>query len=145
MNDIDSSAVGPQRATPASCGQIEAQVRQVAAELTAEEGYRMFRGKCRALSEAACKADPTLTLVRGHYYCPVWNSEEPHWWTVRADGTIFDPTARQFPSNGCGVYTPFAGMVDCCECGRQMHETEAIPAGNYAVCSERCYRRLVGV
>lgn len=47
--------------------------------------YLKFRGKCKELSEAACAEDPSLALVRGHYYCPIWNVTEPHWWTVRPD------------------------------------------------------------
>lgn len=66
------------------------------ASLSAEEGYKRFRGKCREMSEKAVLEDPTLTLVRGFYFCPIWNSEEPHWWCKRADGTIVDPTAAQF-------------------------------------------------
>jgi hypothetical protein len=76
------------------------------------EGYQLYRGKCRELSEAACAEDATLKLVRGHYYCPVWRSVEPHWWTERPDGSIYDPTAKQFPSGGSGVYTPFDGKVE---------------------------------
>ena len=37
-------------------------------ELSEEEqasNYSRFRGKCREMSEAACAADPTLTLVPG--------------------------------------------------------------------------------
>lgn len=108
-------------------------------------GYQEFRGKCKELSEAAVAADPSLTLVRGHYFCPIWNSSEAHWWTVRADGTVYDPTAAQFPSKGHGIYTPFDGSVECAECGKEMKEAEADFAGNYPVCSYECYGRLVGV
>lgn len=109
------------------------------------DGYRTYRGKCREMSEAACKEDPTLTLVRGHYYCPIWNSDEPHWWCVRPDGTIHDPTAAQFPSAGLGIYTPFNGMVSCAECGKEVSEKQARFEGNYAFCSGACLRRFVGL
>lgn len=111
----------------------------------AAECYLKFRGKCKELSEAAAAADPSLTLVRGHYWCPIWNSNEPHWWTVRADGSIYDPTADQFPSKGHGTYTPFNGIVPCSECGKEMTENEATFVSNYAFCSDRCYGRFVGV
>ena len=111
----------------------------------AEDNYLKFRGKCKELSEAACTADPSLTLVRGHYYCPVWNTEEPHWWTVRPDGSIHDPTKLQFPSAGMGTYTPFNGMVICAHCQKDIPEEEASLESNYAFCSTRCHMRFVGL
>lgn len=111
------------------------------------EGYIKFRGRCKELSEEACMNDPSLTLVRGHYLCPIWRKEEPHWWTVRQDGTIYDPTREQFPSKGAGIYTPFSGMVSCSECGKEIPEEEAYidGNGNYAFCSYACNGRFVGV
>jgi len=109
------------------------------------EGYRLYRGRCKELSEAACVADPTLTLVRGHYYCPIWNSAEEHWWTVRQDGSIHDPTKDQFPSRGQGFYEPFDGTVECAECGKKMNEKDARFDGRYAFCSYLCNGRFVGV
>ena len=41
-------------------------------EREAHEGYTKFRGKCKQMSEEAVAADPTLRLVRGHYFCPFW-------------------------------------------------------------------------
>lgn len=113
--------------------------------MTPEEGYRRFRGRCKELSEALVAENPTLTLVRGHYFCPIWNRDEPHWWAVAQDGTIHDPTRHQFPSAGHGEYTPFDGTVTCAECGNDVPEAQAVPMGNYACCSERCARRLVGI
>ncbi len=115
--------------------------------MTADEGYAQFRGRCEELSKAAAKDDPSLTVVRGWYTCPIWRREEPHWWTVRADGTIYDPTAEQFPSKGMGLYTPFTGTVECHECGKELPERDAIICGNghYVVCSDRCFASLVGV
>jgi hypothetical protein len=108
--------------------------------------YLKFRGKCKELSEAAVIVDPTLTLVRGHYFCPIWNSEEQHWWTVRQDGSIYDPSAAQFPSKGCGIYTPFDGTVECSECGKSMMEDDVNRfESRYAFCSSRCYGRFVGL
>lgn len=107
--------------------------------------YLKFRGKCKELSEAACSKDPSLTLVRGHYYCPIWNVTEPHWWTVRPDGSVFDPSAAQFPSKGIGEYIPFDGTITCEECGKKVPEKDAVTDGNHAVCSSKCFGRMVGV
>lgn len=107
--------------------------------------YRAFRGRCKELSEAAQQQDPTLRLVRGHYFCPVWNTEEAHWWCEREDGTVVDPSAAQFPSQGMGTYTEFSGYVSCEECGKDLPEDQAIAAGRFPVCSSRCYGALVGV
>ena len=83
-----------------------------------------LRGKCKELAEKACAADPTLTLARGWYIDPIWGREE-HWWTVRADGTIHDPTAAQFPMGGVGAwYEPFDGLYPCMECGKEVPEDE---------------------
>ena len=110
-----------------------------------ESNYSKYRGKCRQLSEEAVKKDPTLTLVRGHYWCPIWNQEDPHWWTVRPDGSVFDPSAKQFPSNGHGIYTPFDGIIQCSECGKEVKEEEADIDGNYAFCSYKCHSHFVGI
>jgi len=108
--------------------------------------YATLRGQCRPLSEAAIADNPTLTLVRGWYFCPVWNIEEQHWWTERPDGTIHDPTARQFPSAGAGVYREFAGVFTCEECGREFAEGTGYETGNSCViCSSECFGRIVGI
>lgn len=107
--------------------------------------YQKYRGKCREMSEAACAADPSLRLVRGHYFCPIWNTEEQHWWTVRPDGQIFDPTKDQFPSKGMGIYTEFNGVVECAECGKEVLEKDARIDGRYTFCSTRCNMRFVGL
>lgn len=106
--------------------------------------YQKYRGKCKSMSEAAVKEDPTLQLVRGHYYDPLWGEQE-HWWTVKSDGTIYDPTKDQFPSKGSGIYVEFNGICPCAECGKEVAEEDAYMAGNYPCCSERCAFRLVGL
>lgn len=58
-----------------------------------------LRGKCREHAEAACAEDPSLRLAHGWYIDPFWGPQE-HWWTVRPDGTIHDPTSSQFPVGG---------------------------------------------
>ncbi|MCA9340047.1 MAG: hypothetical protein KDA17_04005 [Candidatus Saccharibacteria bacterium] len=113
--------------------------------MTPEEGYRKYRGKCKEYSEKACAEDPTLTLVRGHYFCPIWGTEEQHWWTARQDGTIYDPTREQFPSKGLGIYTPYVGIVECANCGKEIPEEEASFESRYAFCSNLCHGQFVGV
>lgn len=107
--------------------------------------YLKFRGKCREMAEAAVLEDPTLRLVRGHYFCPLWNTEEAHWWCVRQDGSIFDPTARQFPSKGLGEYVEFDGTVECAQCGKGIDEKDARSDSRYAFCSSACNMRFVGL
>jgi hypothetical protein len=115
-------------------------------DLPPRVNYLTFRGRCKELSEAACALDSTLTLVRGHYYCPVWNSREEHWWTARPDGSIYDPSAGQFPSAGLGLYEPFDGFVECANCGAPMREEEVKHTDSrYAFCSYLCHGRFVGV
>ena len=111
-----------------------------------QSDYMKYRGKCKEMSEALVKADPSLRLVRGHYYCHAWG-EQPHWWCEDKDGNIVDPTKDQFPSKGHGAYVEFDGNMNCDECGKDMVEKDAIIMGNgnYAVCSNRCAMRLVGL
>lgn len=113
--------------------------------MTPEEGYKEFRGRCHEMALAAAKADPSLTVVRGHYWCPLWNAEEPHWWCVDDTGDIVDPTREQFPSAGMGTYTPWDGYCSCEECGKDIVEDDAVQCGRYAVCSTACALRLVGL
>lgn len=107
--------------------------------------YMKYRGKCKEFCDAAVAADPSLTLVRGHYFCPLWSRDEPHWWCTRPDGSIVDPTALQFPSKGHGIYTHFDGHVECAECGKDMIEADARFDSNYAFCSTRCNAKFVGI
>jgi len=106
--------------------------------------YMQYRGRCKELSEQAIAADPTLRLVRGYYHCPIWGRQE-HWWTSRQDGTIHDPSARQFPSKGIGEYEEFSGICECANCGKEIEEADAISYGSYAFCSSECVCAFVGV
>ena len=110
-----------------------------------ETNYIKFRGKCKELSEAAVAENSNLRLVRGHYFCPILNTNEPHWWTVDAEGVVFDPSRLQFPSAGMGIYEEFDGVVYCVECGNEVEEDRAVIEGNYACCSVRCMCSLVGL
>lgn len=113
--------------------------------MEAESNYLKYRGKCKEYCEKAIECDPTLTLTRGYYFDAVWGKDEPHWWTVREDGTIFDPTKKQFPTCGGGIYTEFDGWFECEQCGKKVSENDAITMGNYVCCSGMCAKRLVGV
>lgn len=113
--------------------------------ISVDSDYIKYRGKCREYCEAAIKEDPTLTIVRGHYFCPMWNTDEQHWWCVKPDGTIVDPTARQFPSKGHGVYTPFNGYITCEECSKEVAEANAYIQGCHTFCSSKCFARCVGI
>ena len=120
------------------------------AEVSPEAYYQTFRGKCKRYCEAELQLDPTLTLVRGHIFVAAWPSEpdQAHWWCRRADGTILDPTWRQFPfieAPPPELYTEFDGRVTCAECGKEMDEKDARTESNYAFCSSRCYGRFVGL
>ena len=115
---------------------------RTAEEMTAD--YQQFRGRCKELAEAAVLQDPMLKLVRGHYYCYAYG-EQPHWWCEKPDGTIVDPSARQFPSNGNGAYAPFNGTIECSNCGKEMQEKDAHFDSNYAFCSGVCNMRFVGL
>lgn len=112
---------------------------------TDAENYKLYRGKCKEMSEALVASNPELRLVRGHYFCPLWASNEPHWWCVDKDGVIHDPTKLQFPSRGEGIYEEFDGIVECSNCGKEMKEEEASFSSNYAFCSNLCHGKFVGV
>lgn len=107
--------------------------------------YQKYRGKCKEMVDAAVLDDQTLRAVRGHYHCPLWG-EQPHWWCVRSDGSIYDPSAEQFPFGGAvGEYVEFNGRVACANCGKEIAEDDADIEGNYAFCSYECHGRFVGV
>lgn len=111
-----------------------------------EDDYKKYRGKCKEMCEELVKADPSLTLVRGHYYEPLWSREDPHWWCVDREGNIIDPTAKQFPTpNIKEFYTEFDGWTECAQCGKSVEESALVQMGNYPVCSDRCAMALVGL
>lgn len=116
------------------------------------EGYKVFRGRCKELCEAAVAADPALTLVRGHIFVAQWPSdpEQPHWWCKRGDGTIHDPSWQQFPFNSppsVNLYFEFDGNIDCANCGETFKETDPGVGfdGRHAFCSHKCHGQFVGL
>ena len=110
-----------------------------------ESNYSKYRGKCKEMVDMAIIADPSLKAIRGHYHCPVWGKQK-HWWCVRKDGSIYDPTAKQFPSGGIAeYYEEFNGIITCDECGKHIPEDMVRIDGNYAFCSMACNARFVGL
>ena len=70
------------------------------------------------------KEFPELRRVRGHYYDGV--TRRPHWWLVGPDGDIIDPTAKQFYTNGRGIY-------------EERDEDEPEPTGRCINCGDYVY------
>jgi hypothetical protein len=101
------------------------------------------RGRCSPLTEAMVAAFPELRRARGHYTCPFWGRQE-HWWCVAPDGSVVDPTAHQFPSDGTGVYEELPDDAPepigrCMICGEYCWEGKS-PSPH--ACSEYCRREL---
>lgn len=109
--------------------------------------YTKYRGKCLEFSQNLCNENPELTLVRGYYYCPIWNEEEQHWWCKDKEGNIIDPTKLQFPSAGNGIYREFDGTIICEECGKEFQENDEKASfhGAHAFCSYTCYGKCIGL
>jgi len=118
---------------------------KIRTEEDAAADYLTFRGKCKELAKERCRQDPTLRLVRGHYFDALWGEDLAHWWCEKPDGTVVDPSCRQFPTNGHGIYTEFDGVVTCDNCGKQLPEGDAVFMGQYPACSNRCAGAIVGV
>jgi len=111
-----------------------------------ESSYFKYRGKCKEIINENIISDPSLRAARGWYHCPIWG-KQGHWWCVRKDGSIYDPSTQQFPSGGIGEYEEFNGIVTCDECGKQILENDAIIDGNghYGFCSTKCITHFVGL
>lgn len=106
--------------------------------------YLEFRGKCKELSEALIKEDPTLRLVRGYYHCPVWG-KQAHWWCCDQNGKILDPSVKQFPTQGAiATYEEYDGNIECEYCNKVVPEEEAYWVEHHAYCSGECYMHDVG-
>lgn len=121
-------------------------MRKVRSEEEYLADYRKYRGKCKEMAEAAMKADPSLSLVRGFYICEV-SGKQPHWWTVKPDGSIFDPSCKQFPSGGSGEYIAFNGELTCSVCNRSVSEADFYRVelgGKDILCSVECYGEYIG-
>ena len=105
--------------------------------------YLEFRGKCKELAEEAVQADHSLRLVRGFNDCPMWG-KQAHWWAVKLDGSIVDPSVKQFPTAGAGAeYVEFDGQAECEYCHKCVPEAEAYTYPPHIYCSYECYGRDV--
>lgn len=106
--------------------------------------YTDLRGKCKELSEQEVKDDPSLTLVRGYYHCPIWGRQQ-HWWCKKPDGTIVDPSVKQFPTAGVGAdYEEYDGIVFCEYCSSSILEDDAYFVDHHVYCSDAHYARDIG-
>lgn len=98
------------------------------------DGY----AQCAEVTLKMQEAFPHLIRKRGFYICPFWG-ERTHWWLQEEDGTIVDPTARQFTlSNGTGEYKVLERDEDCptgvcMDCGAHVYRHQTF-------CSVRCER-----
>jgi hypothetical protein len=106
--------------------------------------YAEYRGRCKELSEKLCADDPSLRLARGYYHCPIWGAQA-HWWAVKPDGAIVDPSVKQFPTRGASAsYEEYDGTITCEQCGRRVGEEAAYMVEQHAYCSDSCYARDIG-
>lgn len=101
-----------------------------------QSNYLKYRGKCKQLCEQALTEDSSLRMVRGYYHDAFWG-KQPHWWTEKEDGSIFDPSKLQFPDQN-GEYEEFNGYVECSNCGKMISEGDGTVYGNYIFCSGTC-------
>lgn len=115
---------------------------------TIKNDYLEYRGKCKELAEKECHKNNTLILIKGWYYCPIWNVKEQHWWCIDKDKNIIDPSKYQYPSKGQGIYEEYKGIVSCSECNKQIIEKDIdtnLISGKYIFCTSNCYMKFVGI
>lgn len=109
-----------------------------------ESDYGKYRGRCKEMADDAFAHDQSLTVVCGWYICPFWG-KQAHWWCVRPDGTIVDPSVKQFPTAGAGAeYVPYAGQVECEYCNKSVAESDVYAVDHHVYCSYECYGHDVG-
>lgn len=106
--------------------------------------YLEYRGKCKELAEQAVQADPSLRLVRGFYHCPMWGKQQ-HWWCERSDGTVVDPSVKQFPTQGAmATYEEYDGNIECEYCNKVVPEDKAYVYAHHVYCSYTCFGHDIG-
>lgn len=105
--------------------------------------YQKYRGKCKEMAEKAVSENAELELVKGWYDDPIWG-RQAHWWTMKPNGEIYDPTKKQFPSGGIAeFYIPFSGTYPCEFCGKEVLENDGYPVEHHFYCSYSCYGKDV--
>jgi hypothetical protein len=97
------------------------------------------RARCESATRAMLEVFPELRRVRGFYYDAMWGART-HWWCVAPDGSIVDPTSRQFPSQGAGHYQEWREGDEepsgrCLGCGDYIFESRR---GGSFVCGPAC-------
>ena len=96
------------------------------------------------MSERLVKVDSSLTLVRGHYVCPI-DGKQAHWWAKTQDGALIDPKKEQFSSKN-GEYIEFDGNIECSQCGKTVREEDTMFHGsNCGFCSGECLCEFLGL
>lgn len=102
--------------------------------------YELSYGECEQATIKMQELFPELKRIRGHYYDTSWGERE-HWWLIDENDEIIDPTAKQFPTNGRGVYVPWVEgdpepTGKCLNCGGYVYN------GDYC-CSENCENEMI--
>jgi hypothetical protein len=99
------------------------------------------RHMCQGRSKAMCEAFPELRRVRGIYHCLAGDRVQ-HWWCEAPDGTVVDPTAQQFLSQGDGRYEELSDeyIADHFPIGKCPNCGEHIYKGDYSTsfCTKDC-------
>lgn len=86
---------------------------------------------CSSVTLRMQKAFPELVRVRGHYYDYLY--PQPHWWLKTEDGTIIDPTYKQFTESDIFALSgPF-------ELYEEVDEDNC-PTGKCPNCGDYCYQ-----
>jgi hypothetical protein len=107
---------------------------------------RRTLGRCKEEVEAMHEAFPELVIVKGFIYTDFgagYESERirEHWWLKDEEGTIFDPTAGQFPFIEC--YREYKEGDDvrigkCMHCGTVLWGQ---PGTSKTFCNDDCADR----
>ena len=110
------------------------------------ETHQYLAGLCASASKELAAAFPTLRIVRGHV-SGVLIGRRGHWWCEDPDGTIYDPTRRQFP--GPMDYEEWQPGTEvrvgrCMNCGDDIYEIiESLDnVVQKCCCSEACAKEL---
>lgn len=107
--------------------------------------YRSSYCNCGPFTRVMASLFPELMRVAGFYSAPNGASQGEHWWLTDSHGTIVDPTADQFPSQGTGTYVEYDPKLHlllkgkCMNCGTALYTRD----GAYP-CSRECDEALAG-
>ncbi len=98
-------------------------------------------GLCYKAAHDMAEAFPSLAVVSGHALCLYPWGKRGHWWCVEPNGTIVDPTAKQFPA--IGRYEPYTEGDDirlgkCMSCGDEIWGSDPEAVYSTILCSKDC-------